>query len=422
MWSRKRIDIGWADLWYGLRCTYGAASHPDAILAAESALFRADQTLATLSVRSGFDLLLQTLALPPGSEILMSAVTITDMARVIEEHGLVPVPIDLDPSTMGPDPEALRRATTPKSKAVLVAHLFGAILNLGPLIDIAKQHGILFIEDCAQAFDGNRYHGHPKSDVVLFSFGPIKTSTALAGGILLIRDAECLAQMRASQKRLPVQSTKEFRKRIRSYALLKFVSGRLMFGLLMSMLRVLRLDPDATLNGAVRNFPADELFKSLRQQPCAALLKLMARRLTSFDVARQDRRASLGAVYCERLAGPLIQCPSSGADRHTWWVFPVVLDSAIDAQSLTAKLAQAGFDATAGSQMTTMPFPPSHAKFPPTQAQRITDRMMFLPLYPELSDVALSQMADLITETVANIPVADSRLSLVAESSDEIHN
>eukprot|EP00961_Rhodomonas_salina_P101196 1361985-Rhodomonas_salina.1 len=47
-----------------------------------------------------------------------------------------------------------------------------------PVIEFAQAHNLLVIEDCAEAFDGLRYKGHPKSDVVLFSFGPIKFATA----------------------------------------------------------------------------------------------------------------------------------------------------------------------------------------------------------------------------------------------------
>lgn len=62
--------------------------------------------------RTGFDLLLQSLRLPKGSEVLCSAITIPDMLYVIRSHGLVPVPVDLDPKTLAVDMEQLRLAVS----------------------------------------------------------------------------------------------------------------------------------------------------------------------------------------------------------------------------------------------------------------------------------------------------------------------
>lgn len=61
---------------------------------------------------TGFDLLLQTLKLPAGSEVLCSAVTIPDMIYLLRHHGLVPVPVDLDPQTLAVDVCQLRAAVT----------------------------------------------------------------------------------------------------------------------------------------------------------------------------------------------------------------------------------------------------------------------------------------------------------------------
>ena len=59
-----------------------------------------EKALVTLSVRSAFDLYFQAKKFPPGSEVLMTGVNIPDMVRIIEEHGCVPVPVDLDLDTM----------------------------------------------------------------------------------------------------------------------------------------------------------------------------------------------------------------------------------------------------------------------------------------------------------------------------------
>src|SRR4051812_1660573 len=102
MWSRKRFDIGWLDMLYGVTACLAAWDRPRAQAAVEQ-LWSADgDALACLSVRSGWDLLLSAAEFPKGSEVLISAVTIPDMARIIEYHGLTPIPLDLDPQMMLP--------------------------------------------------------------------------------------------------------------------------------------------------------------------------------------------------------------------------------------------------------------------------------------------------------------------------------
>ena len=408
MWSRKRIDIGWSDLLFGYRHAFGLGDRSSAAHAAESSLACGDQTLACLSVRSGFDLLWTELCLPAGSEVLMSAVTILDMARIVEEHGLIPVPVDLDADTMKPNLESLRRAITPKTRAIVVAHLFGSILDFDDIVAVAREHNLLFIEDCAQAFDGHRYTGHSAADVVMFSFGPIKTATSLAGGLMIVRNGELLQRMRATQATWPEQTQAEFRRRVRTYSVLKLVSGRIAFTILVRLLRLLGKDLDRTLNGAVRNFPAESFFKSLRRQPCPALLRLISRRISTFDTARQDRRTRLGRMLADALmsagqdhSGAALTVPSGRVARQTWWVFPVCCENL---PQLIERLRKASFDATCGSQLQPIHPPASHQVKSPAQAAAVVSTMFFLPFYPEMSERAVLQMAEIITKRQGKLP------------------
>src|SRR5262245_6425144 len=188
MWVRKRLDIDWSDLawavWYCL-------ARRDAVAIArriEQSWSPAGAAVACLSVRSGFDLVLRALELPAGSEVLVSALTIPDMVRILEEYGLVAVPVDIDLASLGPTRETLERAVSPRARAILAAHLFGSRMPIDELVAFARRRGLLVFEDCAQAYEGPAYAGHSQADVSLFSFGTIKTSTALGGGLLVIRD------------------------------------------------------------------------------------------------------------------------------------------------------------------------------------------------------------------------------------------
>src|SRR6266702_6873231 len=124
LYARHRLDIEPSDLAAGLAAM--SASDPRRAAADLERLWSpGGQALATYSVRSGFHLLLSTLQLPPGSEVLFSAVTHPDMPRLALHHGLIPVPIDLEPATLAPRPELVHRAITDRTRMLVVAHLFG---------------------------------------------------------------------------------------------------------------------------------------------------------------------------------------------------------------------------------------------------------------------------------------------------------
>jgi dTDP-4-amino-4,6-dideoxygalactose transaminase len=290
----------------------------------------------------------------------------------------------------------MARAITPRTKAMLMAHLFGTRLPLQPFAETAREHGLLLWEDCAQVFDG-RYTGHPDADAVMFSFGPIKTATALGGGLLRVRDRELLARMRSAQAAWPVSSNRSIGSRVARYAVLKFLSGRIACRVLLAILKRLGRDPDRVLNSAVRNFPGDQLMAQLRHRPPAAMLRLLARRLRTLRADRLDRRARLGRRLADRLAS-VVECPGVAAAEHSFWVFPVC---ARDSAPILTAVRAAGFDASAGSQLRAVPTADGSLQSTPNAA-RITTETVFLPLYPELTEPAVDRLADIVTSLRRN--------------------
>jgi dTDP-4-amino-4,6-dideoxygalactose transaminase len=255
MWSRKRLDIGWRDLLYGL-CRSAFPPNSERITASIERLWPTPERMfVCLSVRSGFDLLLQSLALPRGSEVLVSAVTIPDMVRILEHHGLTPVPVDLDPKQAAPAVEAWENAVTPKTRAILVAHLFGSRIPLEPILNVARRHRLLVFEDCAQAFAGVNFAGHPEADACMFSFGVIKSTTALGGAVLKIRDRNLLERMRKTQAAYPAQKRRFYFRRVIKYGMLKALSCRSMCSLFVGVCRALGGNYDRWINRTAKGFP-----------------------------------------------------------------------------------------------------------------------------------------------------------------------
>ena len=391
MWVRKRIDIGWLDLLSASARCVVPGSRPVASERAEAAWSADGRAFACLSVRSGLDLLLKALELPAGSEVLVSALTIPDMVRIVEHHGLAAVPIDLHDMDASPHVELLEKLVTEKTKAILVAQLFGSRFDLAPFVDFAKDHHLILIEDCAQAFEGDRYKGHGEADVSMFSFGPIKTATALGGGIFRIRDEALIARMRTLQAEYPVQSRWFFFKRVLFYTVLKILGGKLAFALFVRTCRLLGKDFDEVLNGSIRNFPEDEFFASLRQQPSLPLLKLMIRRIRNYRNEDLDRRAARGALLASLL--PPENCPGASASSHSYWVFPLRVD---DPPRIVAAFREAGFDSTADSSMQPVEATDGRTEAAPETARGLLKSAIFLPLYVEMPESEIRRMAEVL--------------------------
>ena len=112
-----------------------------------------------IPVGNGTDALqiaLMALGLKPGDEVITPTFTFIATAEVVALLGLTPVVVDVDWDTMNMDMEAVRRAITPKTKAIVPVHLFGQCVEMEALMNLAKEHNLYIIEDACQAI-GAKY-------------------------------------------------------------------------------------------------------------------------------------------------------------------------------------------------------------------------------------------------------------------------
>jgi len=393
MIPRKRLDIAWSDLFFGIKGCFWQQNREEILNRFKSTKFFDDNNIVCFSVRSGFDLLLQVLALPKGSEILVSAITIRDMTRIIEHHGLVPVPIDLDMQTLSVKTESLESAINENTKAILVAHMFGSRMPLEALLSFAKRHKLLVIEDCAQAYIGYQYKGHPESDVSMFSFGPIKTDTALGGGILRFKERTLLEKVKTRQSGYPIQNRWQFLKRLGKYVILNSLSNPILFGILAAGCRLFGTSHDNLISQALRGFAGSDFFVRIRQQPSYPLLALLERRLKQFDSASIEQRIAVAHTIIELM--PNIRLLGEKANNHSYWVFPIQVEQP---DNLMRHLWQKGFDATRGASSLYVVKPPAHRhQWRPIEAQETMEKVLYLPVYPGVSVRDLKRLAYIVT-------------------------
>lgn len=152
------------------------------------ALMVGSARMATYLIMKGWDL-------KPGDEVLVPGLTYFAIPSILITMGLVPVFVDIDPSTWLMDPNDLERKRTQRTRAILPTHLYGLCCDMDPILKFAWTHGLRVLEDCAQA-TGARYHGKRLGsfgDATYYTFGLTKNITTLRGG-LITTDDDALAQ------------------------------------------------------------------------------------------------------------------------------------------------------------------------------------------------------------------------------------
>ena len=389
---RKRIDIGWTDLARGVGAVFSAGNRKSAQDGLGHAWCAGRHNLACLSVRSGFDALLAALALPEGSEVVLSAVNIRDMARIVEAHGLVAVPVDIDMRRLAVAASAVERALTPRTRAVLIAHLFGSRMPMDDIARLARERGLVLIEDCAQVFTGDAWRGHRDSDACLFSFGPIKTATALAGGIASFRDAGLRERVGAVQARWPVYSRWLYLMRLVKYAFFVLLGRRTLYGAFAALCRACGSNVERVLASSVRGFAGGDFFSKIRCQPPYPLLALLWHRIEHYDTARVVQRTAL-AVRARELM-PRLPVLGSDASHHSYWVFPVLHQ---DADRLMRHLGKKGFDATRGaSSLVVIGAPPGREE--PVHARQAMEEVLYLPVHEGMDAADVDRLAKGVAE------------------------
>ncbi len=100
---------------------------------------------------------MMALGLKPGDEVIAPSFTFIATAEVIAVLGLVPVLVDVDPDTFNIDPEAIQKALTPKTRAIVPVHLFGQAADMEAILEIAGRHNLYVIEDACQAIGADYY-------------------------------------------------------------------------------------------------------------------------------------------------------------------------------------------------------------------------------------------------------------------------
>jgi dTDP-4-amino-4,6-dideoxygalactose transaminase len=303
-------------------------------------------------------LALEAVGVAPGDEVITSPLTAAFTALAILRAGARPVFADLDPATLNVAPDAVARALTPRTRALLPVHLYGHPVDLDPLLELANARGITLVEDACQAH-GARYKGRTVgaiSGIGALSFYPTKNLGALGdGGAILVDDPDRAAHLR--RLRNGGQSDR-YRHEIPG------VNSRL-----------------------------DEMQ--------AAVLRVGLRHLAEWT----RKRRALAAVYFEELASTGVCLPHeqryAEANYHLFVVRHPRRDALMDALKQRGVGTLIHYPIPLHLQPVFADLGGRAGDFP--EAERAASSILSLPLYPEMTDAQARSVAAAVRESVAAI-------------------
>lgn len=148
---------------------------------------------AVMNGASALELAAQLCAFKPGDAVIIPSHTFTASAYPFLKKGARPIWADIDPVTRVISAESIRKVLTPQVKAIVVPHLYGYVADMPAIMDLARAHGVLVIEDAAQSIgaDVDGIRSGAWGDMAIFSFHSHKNMTTLGeGGMLVVRDPE----------------------------------------------------------------------------------------------------------------------------------------------------------------------------------------------------------------------------------------
>jgi perosamine synthetase len=288
-----------------LNFTVGGTQTP-ALETEFAAMLGVDHAVACSSGTAALHLAIGAIDPAPGDEIITTPLTDFGTVIPILAQNAVPVFADVDPATGLADPASVEALISERTRAIVAVHLFGAAAPVGTLREVADNHGVILIEDCAQAYLTALPDGRLAGTVGhagCFSLQQYKHITCGDGGLAVSADPDFATAMRLFADKGWPRHTGE--------------RTHVSFGM---------------------NYRMTELQAAVARAQLAKLPDVVARR------RRTARRLADALRPLSGLAVP------ADLDRHAVWLFPVVVDDATGADSKTwgAALGDEGVPVSAG--------------------------------------------------------------------------
>ncbi len=163
-----------------------STKHPRELLENRLRVYLGSRIKLTSSGRYGLKLILESLGMTPMNEIIVPSFICSSVGLAVMESGATPVFADVAVDDINIDPESVEKAITDKTKAIIIAHIFGIPAKIEQFLKISQEYNLPLIEDCGQSF-GAQYNGQLSGtwgDFGFFSFGISKNISGVGGGAI----------------------------------------------------------------------------------------------------------------------------------------------------------------------------------------------------------------------------------------------
>lgn len=337
MWPCKDIDITWSDVIYAMwMCLVSSIERSGSC---ELELPTNAAVVPCMSVRAAFDLYLTVRRWGQGDECIFVGVNVPDMFQIAESHGLSVCGTDIDPITTQVNLSQIQTIINPRTRFIVIPHLFGHRLDLREVIELADAHDLEVIEDCAQAFSGSHWWGTQGATLSLFSFGPMKTATALQGAAAIVRDPVLSIEMKNEMDTFHTQPTWRYFLRIVRFGAMSMATPPLIYGSVIHVLKAFRVNHENLIHTSTKSLSNVATKRWLRARPCYALLRVIELRVKESNDGIK-LRIEKGSIIHEAI-GSAIDLVLRGRTPNNYWMIPILID---DPESFKKALRSEGFD------------------------------------------------------------------------------
>lgn len=227
------------------------------------------------------------LGLGPGDEVILPAFTIISCAAAVVRSGATPVLVDSDPATWNMDVSQVAARITSRTRAIMPVHIYGLPVDMAPLMELARAHGLTVIEDAAEAI-GQTCRGRACGGIGhmgVFSFYPNKHVTTGEGGMVVTDDPDLAEKCRS--------------------------------------LRNLCFQPG-------RRFVHESLGWNLRMSNIQAALGMAQLERLDESVARKRNMGALYTLLLRDVPGVQLPLERTSYAENIYWVYGLVLDEDLD--------------------------------------------------------------------------------------------
>lgn len=336
-----------------------------------AAYMGAKHAVGLTSCTAALHLALLALGVGPGDEVITTPMTFAATSNTVLYTGAKPVFVDVDPATGLIDPDAVARAVTQQTRAIIPVHLYGLMADMRRLKPIADAAGAVLIEDCAHAIESARDGVRPGelSQASCFSYYATKNITSGEGGAVVTNDEATAGKIRV----------------LRQHGMTASAADR--------------------YSGTYRHWDLETLgWKYNMTNLQAAMLMGQLGRIETLWQQRERvaRRYEAAFDGVDGVSHPIVVDGAKSA-RHlfTIWVAPELRDHVLaDLQARGIGVA-VNYRAVHLLKYYRETFGYTRGMFP--EAERIGDSTLTLPLYPKLTDEQIDYVADSLKAAVASL-------------------